>query len=137
MIATITRRNQHSPLSRIKSLNALDNVLARQEADDRGAGEAVLLNTAGRLAETTIANIFLVVSGTVLTPPVADGALPGVMRADVMARLGAIEAPLMPADLFRATEILLTNTLSVRPLIAVDDQPVGGATQVQSTLAHS
>lgn len=136
VVATMTCRNQHSPLSRIKSLNALDNILARQEAVDRGVEEAVLLNATGRLAETTISNIFLVVDGLVLTPPVADGALPGVMRADVMIRVGAVEMPLLVADLFRATEIFLTNALSVRALVMVDGQPVGNTMRVQETLAR-
>lgn len=135
-IATTTRRNQHSPLSRIKSLNALDNILACQEAADRGVEEAVLLNVVGRLAETTIANLFLLIDGAVLTPPVTDGALPGVMRADVMARVGAVEAPLTLADLFQATEIFLTNALGVRGLVAVDGLPVGGTMRVQDTLAQ-
>ncbi|VBB69226.1 Aminodeoxychorismate lyase [invertebrate metagenome] len=137
IIATATRRNQHSPLSRIKSLNALDNMLARQEAADRGVEEALLLNTAGRLAETTVANVFLVTEGGIVqTPPVADGALPGIMRADVMTRLGAVETSLVPEDLFRATEVFVTNALGVRPLVAVDCQPVGSATRVQEILAR-
>ncbi len=136
VFATTTRRNQHSPLSRIKSLNALDNILARQEAADRGVEEAVLLNTAGRLAETTIANLFLVTEdGKVRTPPVADGALPGIMRANVMNQLGAIETHLLPDDLLQATEAFVTNALGVRPLVAVDGHTIGGATRVQERLS--
>ena len=136
IFATKTRRNQHSPLSRIKSLNALDNILARQEAADRGVDEAVLLNTDGRLAETTVANLFLVtVDGRVQTPPVADGALPGIMRAHVMTQLGAVETHLLPEDLFQATEAFVTNALGVRPLVAVEGHSFGGATRVQETLA--
>ena len=60
IIATVTRRNEHSPLAGCKCLNFLDNILARQEAEKRGADEALLLNTAGRLAEASAANLFLV-----------------------------------------------------------------------------
>ncbi|KAF0110264.1 MAG: branched-chain amino acid aminotransferase [Rhodospirillaceae bacterium] len=134
VIATVTRRNQYSPLSRLKSLNALDAILAREEAAARGAMEAVLLNTEGRLAETTIATLFLVLEGRVHTPPVADGALPGVMRADVIRGLGGEETPLVPADLFRATEVFVTNALGVRPMLTVDGRPVGGATRAQETV---
>ncbi|MEP9378974.1 aminotransferase class IV [Aquabacter sp. CN5-332] len=113
VIAQITRRNEFSPLSGIKSLNYLDNILARQEAAARGADDAVLLNTQGRVAETTIANLFVVCGGEMLTPPLGEGSLPGVMRAEVL-RLGAVERALMPEDLVRAEEIFLTSSLGIR-----------------------
>lgn len=113
VIAQVTRRNEFSPLAGIKSLNYLDNILARQEAAARGADDAVLLNTQGRVAETTIANIFVVRGGQMLTPPLSDGALPGVMRAEVL-RLGAVERALAPADLMAAQEIFLTSSLGIR-----------------------
>lgn len=124
VIATVTRRNEHSPLARCKCLNFLDNILARQEAEKLGADEALLLNTTGRLAEASAANLFVVLGGALLTPPVADGALPGVMRADVMERLGARECPLAPEDLARASEAFLTNSLAIRPLTRVDGVPL-------------
>lgn len=125
VIATVTRRNEHSPLARCKCLNFLDNILARQEAEKLGADEALLLNTAGRLAEASAANLFVVIGAELLTPPVEDGALPGVMRADVMERLGARECPLAPDDLARASEAFLTNSLAIRPLTRVDGVPLG------------
>ncbi|MBF0093655.1 MAG: aminotransferase class IV family protein [Alphaproteobacteria bacterium] len=125
VVATVTRRNEHSPLSRCKCLAVLDNVLARREAAERGAEDAILLNTAGRLAETTIANLFLVIGGRVMTPPVEEGALPGVRRAEVISRLDAVETPLDPGDLPRAEEAFVTNALGVRPLVAVNERPVG------------
>lgn len=129
IIARCTRRNEHSPLSRLKSLNYLDSILARQEAAERGADEALLLNAAGRLAESSVANLFLSVGGRqggrLLTPPVADGALPGIRRALILERHGAEEAPLTPDDLARADEAILTNSLGLRPLVAVDGRPVG------------
>jgi branched-chain amino acid aminotransferase len=125
VIAATTRRNEHSPLSRCKTINYLDNILARREAGQRGADEALMLNTAGRLAETTVANLFLVIDDDLVTPPVADGALPGVMRADVIAHAGAGERPLVPEDLGRASEAFVTNSLGIRPLVSVDRVPVG------------
>ncbi len=113
IIATATRRNEHSPLCGIKSLNYLDNIIARQEAAQRGADDALLLNTAGRVAESTIANVFAVLDGALVTPPLAEGALPGVMRAAVLAE-GAVERPLTPQDLERAQEIFLTSSLGIR-----------------------
>ena len=126
VIATRTRRNEHSPLARIKSLNFLDGIVAAGEAAEKGADDALLLNTQGNLAEATAANLFLVVDGEAVTPPVDDGALPGVMRADVIRDLGAAEKTLAPADLAQASEAFLTNALGVRALVEVDGVPVGG-----------
>ena len=114
IIAGVTRRNELSPLSRIKSLNYLDNVLARQEALGAGADDALLLNTAGRVAESTVANLFATIDGILVTPPVADGALPGVMRGVILAGTGAEERSLTPADLDRASDLFLSNSLGLR-----------------------
>ncbi|AIB15500.1 2-keto-4-methylthiobutyrate aminotransferase (plasmid) [Azospirillum argentinense] len=128
VIARVTRRNEHSPLSRVKSLNYLDSILARQEAATRGAGEALLLNSAGRLAESSVANLFIVRDGRLLTPPVTEGALPGIRRALILERGDASEAPLSVADLLGAGEAFLTNSLGVRPLLRVDGQIIGAGT---------
>jgi len=125
VIATVTRRNEHSPLARIKSLNYLDNILARQEAAARGANEAILLNTAGRVAETTISNVFIVKQGRVLTPPVGDGALPGIMRAVVLHAYNGVEATLMIEDLATADGIFLTNSLGIRTVASIDGKATG------------
>jgi len=125
VVATVTRRNEHSPLSRLKSLNYLDAILARQEAARRGADDALLLNTAGRLAEATAANLFVRHGDRLLTPPVTEGALPGIGRALVLERHPAEECPLTLDDLGRADEAFLTNSLGLRPLVAVDGRPVG------------
>jgi len=125
VIATTTRRNEHSPLSGIKSTSALDGILAAREAAKRGADDALLLNGAGNLAEATAANLFLVIDGGAVTPPVHDGAMPGVMRADVIRGLSAAERTLRPADLSSASEAFLTNSLGIRPLTAVDGEPIG------------
>jgi branched-chain amino acid aminotransferase len=137
MIATVTRRNEHSPLARIKSTNCLDSILAKIEAGQRGADEALLLNGAGRLAEGTASNLFAVIDGALLTPPIADGALPGVMRAELIDRLGAVEHPLQPADLARAAELFLTSSLGVRPVTMLDGRaiPQGPASARAAELA--
>ena len=125
IIAMSTRRNEHSATARIKSVSYLDNVIARREADGYGVDDALLLNTQGRLAESTIANLFLMINGALLTPPVSDGALPGVMRADLIARFRAEEHSLEVDDLARAEEAFLTNAIGIRPLIDVAGQPIG------------
>ena len=125
IICTVTRRNELSPTARFKTLNCLDSLLARREAEQKGADEALLLNSQGRLAESTVANLFVVIDGDVLTPPVSEGALPGVMRAEVIDRLSASTSQLHPADLGSASEAFLTNAGGIRALLSVDGKPIG------------
>jgi branched-chain amino acid aminotransferase len=122
IIAASTRRNQDSPLSRLKSLNFLDSIIARREAAARGADDAILLDTRGRLAEATVANLFVVLDETILTPPLADGAMPGVTRARLLAAGLAQERTLWPADLSRAHAGFLTNSLGLRALACIGDR---------------
>ncbi len=114
-IATI-RRNEHSPLSRLKSLAYLDNVLALREAASAGCDEALMLNTAGRLAGGCRSNLFLVLKGRLVTPPVSEGVLAGIARQamiDIAAVAGipTSEAPLAMADIEQASEALICNSL--------------------------
>lgn len=125
VVATVTRRNEFSPLSACKTLNALDNVLARLEAIERGGDDAVLLNTRGFIAEATSSNLFAVIGGRLATPPVSEGALPGVMRRFVMDSMTTDERPLTPDDLHAADEIFLTNSLGVRALVSLDSRRIG------------
>lgn len=140
VIARTTRRNELSPLAGIKSTSYLDGIIAQREAAARGAAAALLLNTRGRVAEGAIANIFARVGGRLVTPPVGEGALPGIMRAAVMALGDVFEAPLTEADLAGADEVMLTNSAGVRALVEIDGRPVGdgrpGAltTALQSTI---
>jgi len=119
IIAQRSRRNEASRLSRIKSLNYLDGIMARQEAFDAGADDALLLNTRGDLAEATAANIFLFLDDTWTTPPVEDGALPGIARALVLEAGLAREATISRADWQRAEAGFLTNSLGRRPIARI------------------
>jgi branched-chain amino acid aminotransferase len=125
IIATCTRRNDHSPMSRIKSTNYGDAILARMEADRRGADDALILNTRGTLAEATAANVFCVIGGALVTPPLSDGALPGVMREIMMERTHAPERSISMEDLLRADEVFVTSSLSIRPVVSIDGQTIG------------
>ena len=87
--------------------------------------EALLLNTQDRLAEATTANLFLLIGGALLTPPVDEGALPGIVRADLIAKFRGQEAALEVDELARAEEAFLTNALGVRPLVEIAGQPIG------------
>jgi branched-chain amino acid aminotransferase len=125
IVATVTRRNEHSPLSRIKSTNYLDNILAREEARQRNAADALLLNGAGNLAEAAAANVFIVKDGQVMTPPLEDGALEGIMRAEIIARTGAAERSLSLADAAGADEVFLSNSLGLQAAVQLDGAPIG------------
>jgi branched-chain amino acid aminotransferase len=128
IIAREIRRDEHSPLSRLKSLNYLPSILARIEAEERGAADALLLNQAGMLAESSAATIFLHRAGEWLTPRREDGALPGIRRA-VLIEAGLVrEAELPEAWLFEAEALCLGNALSLRPVRSVDGQAIGGET---------
>jgi len=116
LIVAATRRLAPDGLDpRIKSLNYLDHILARMEANNAGADEAILLNAQGRVAEGTADNIFIVRDGVLLTPPSSDGALEGITRAVVLElaaqqKIPAREASLAPYDLYTADEGFLTGT---------------------------
>jgi branched-chain amino acid aminotransferase len=113
-VAQTVRRNERSLTSTIKNLNYLDNILARREAAAAGCAEAAMLNGQGRLACAAAANLFVRLDGTWFTPPVAEGALPGVMRACLLDLWGAHERPLRIADALRAESMALSSALGIR-----------------------
>lgn len=124
MVSTVTRRNAASPISRVKTISCLDSILARQEATRNEVDDAILLNGDGWVAEATAANIFAVIDGVLVTPPIRDGALPGVMRAAVMSHLPLGECSLSVDDLARAGEIFLTSSLGIRPVTGFEAKPL-------------
>ncbi len=100
---------------RVKSLNYLNNVLAKREARRQGADEALLLNAAGQVVEASVANVFAVRAGRLLTPPASDGALEGLTRDTVLElareqRIPAEERTLGRFDLLAAEEVFLTGS---------------------------
>ncbi len=125
ILATATRRNEHSPLSRIKSLNYLDSVLARQEAASSGADEAVLLNTAGRIAEASAGNLFARFGADWVTPPISEGALPGIARGLILGAGLARDAPIEPDQLARASAAFTSSSLGLRALSCIGDAALG------------
>lgn len=116
--------------SRIKSLNYLNNVLAKLEARHAGADEAIMLNIEGNVAEGAVNNVFVVKNGRLLTPPTRDGALAGVTRATVLqlaqgCNIPAEEKSLTPYDLYTADECFLTGTgVELVPVREVDGRVV-------------
>jgi branched-chain amino acid aminotransferase len=125
----------------VKSLNYLNNVLAKRDARIKGYDDAVLLNLAGRVTEATGANLFAVIDGVLVTPPTADGALPGITRDTVMtcqrARGGAVECrSLTRYDLLSAEEMFLAGSgAGLISVASLDDAPIGdGARAVVEAL---
>jgi branched-chain amino acid aminotransferase len=115
----------------VKSLNYLNNVMAKIEAQNAGAGEGLMLNEQGFVSECTGDNIFIIKNGVISTPPIAAGALAGVTRGvvfDLAAELGIpIREPMMTRyDIFTADECFLTGTAAeVIPAVKLDTRPIG------------
>ncbi|MFV0338697.1 MAG: branched-chain-amino-acid transaminase [Chthoniobacterales bacterium] len=132
LVTCSTRRINHGALSpMVKSLNYLNNVLAKLEAINAGAGEGIMLNEAGYVAECTGDNVFIALNGEILTPPVSAGALAGVTRAVVFEIAAELEIPIREAlltryDLYTADECFLTGTAAeVIPAVSLDKRLIG------------
>lgn len=132
VIVAATRRLAPDGLDpRIKSLNYLNHILARIEANQAGADEAILLNAQGRVAEGTADNVFVVHRGRLRTPPPTEGALAGITRQVLLELAGeagipAEETPLGTYDLYTADECFLSGTAAELIAVAtVDGRPMG------------
>lgn len=121
-------RNERGALTGLKTTSYAENVVALARAHERGASEALFANTVGRLCEGTGSNVFVVLDGQLLTPPVTSGCLAGITRALAVEWTGAREADLPFDVLDRAEEIFLTSTLrDVQAVHRVDDRELPGA----------
>jgi branched-chain amino acid aminotransferase len=132
IITVPTTRNLHSALNpAIKSLNYLNNILAKIEANNGGCEEAVMLNAEGFVAECTGDNLFIVKNGELFTPPLSAGALYGITRQTVIelahaAGLKVFEPNLTRYDLFNADECFLTGTgAELIPVVKIDGRVIG------------
>jgi branched-chain amino acid aminotransferase len=115
----------------IKSLNYLNNILAKIEANNAGVEEAIMLNAEGFVAECTGDNLFIVKGNQLLTPPLSAGALYGITRGVVIelareAGLTVSEPNLTRYDLFNADECFLTGTgAELIPVVKIDGRVIG------------
>jgi branched-chain amino acid aminotransferase len=132
LIISQTRRNLPEALSpQIKSLNFLNNILAKREATAAEAFDALMLNGSGHLTECTTSNLFLVRRSRLCTPGVGCGILDGITRNVVLQlaqtkHLDTEEGSYAPAELFTAEECFLTNTtMEIMPVRSVNDRPIG------------
>jgi branched-chain amino acid aminotransferase len=130
---TSIARNDTSPAARLKTLGYLDAVLAAREAAAAGFDEALFRNTRGHVACAGTGNLFAVIGGTLVTPPIADGVLPGIVRTEVLGLaagcgLGAEERSLSLPDLTGAEAVVLTNSLRLlAPVTAIGDAALASA----------
>jgi len=134
-VEVISAAVQRQPVSalnpRVKSLNYLNNILAKIEANNAGAHEAIILDLRGFVVECTADNIFVVHKGVVTTPPVYLGALRGITRDAVIeiARQHSIEVreePFTLYEVYNADEIFLTGTAAeIVPVVKVDGRRIG------------
>jgi branched-chain amino acid aminotransferase len=129
--ASVMRNHPNAISPRVKSLNYLNNILARIEANDAGVPEAVMLNHLGNVAECTADNVFIVRDGQVQTPCTADGILEGVTRRVMIALCEAQHIPCMEKtlqrhDLYIADEMFVTGTgAEVMPVTRIDGRSIG------------
>jgi branched-chain amino acid aminotransferase len=132
IITAATMRNHPNAVNpRLKSLNYLNNILAKIEAIDAGTLEAVMLNHQGFVAECTGDNLFIVRDGVLFTPPIAAGILEGITRDEILAiaedfGIKVREENLTRHDLYVADECFLTGTAAeVVPVVRIDKRTIG------------
>ena len=129
--ATVVRNHANALPARVKSLNYLNNILAKIEAADAGVPEAIMLNQQGNVAECTGDNIFIVKRGVLKTPPTDAGILEGVTRNTVLelaraANIPVQETALTRLDVHTADECFLTGTAAeVIPVVKCDGRTIG------------
>jgi branched-chain amino acid aminotransferase len=130
MATSNIRRNVSSPLCTIKTANYLDNILARVEAQQQGANDALLLNTLGSIAEGTLCNVFFVLQGRLITPDKSCGILPGITRAVVLelahqAGITIEERQVYPDELDGLSEMFMTSSLlEIMPVTTLDQKKI-------------
>ncbi|MEW6660823.1 MAG: branched-chain-amino-acid transaminase [Bacillota bacterium] len=146
VVTVATRRNVPEAINpRIKSLNYLNNIMARIEANLAGVPEAIMLNNEGYVAEATGDNIFIVKNGVLITPPAFVGILEGITRNTVMGLAAEQGIPVREQvftrhDLYIADECFLTGTAAeVIPVVKIDGRQIGDGKPgpVTADLIHS
>lgn len=130
--------NEHSPLAACKTLGYAENIIARQQAQSQGYDDALLCNTKGQIVSASSANVFLVIDQQLHTPALSCGALPGIIRQQILRiakqqHIPVHERVILPEDLPKTEEAFITNTLlPLLPIIRLDQHrlkaPIPGAT---------
>ena len=140
LVTSAVRRNPNAPSSRLKTLSYVDNIAAAREAQAADADDALMLNTAGRVSSITVGNVFVEKDGVVSTPSLAEGILPGIMRAAVIAaakQTGVVlkEKQIRPADAADADAMWVTNSLRfIRPVNRLDKTRFGQRSKIMDKI---
>jgi branched-chain amino acid aminotransferase len=130
IVSSIVRNSNNSTGARVKSLNYLNNVMAKLEARDAGADESIMLNEHGNVAECTGDNFFMVRDGELFTPPASEGLLEGITRGVVMELAGRRRIPvhekiIIRHDLYVADECFATGTgAEIVPIVEINKRLV-------------
>jgi branched-chain amino acid aminotransferase len=133
-------RNSQSPLPAMKTTNYLENLLAREQAKNAGADDALFLNEKGYIAEASSSNIFLLSKNVLKTPSETSGILPGITRDIVLglapqAGIEAVEADILPAEIAGAEEAFITNSvMEIMPVNRLDRKEIGSGSPGPVTL---
>lgn len=139
-VQTFRQGERDGRLTGHKSLNYLENILARRAAKAAGFDEALFVTPAGRVLEGSASSLFIVKDGHAHTPPLSAGILPGVARARVLALVGperAHETPLTLDDVLAADEVFLTNALmGVMPVCTLDEHKFKAHSPETSAVRH-
>lgn len=138
-------RDENNPIYQVKSVNYLEAILARRQANALGANDALFFNTRQHATETTCANLFLIKNNGLLTPPITDGILPGIARSRLLQwsqqqGLSCMEVSLTKTMLKEADVLFTTNSLQgIRPVLSLDELVFAVAhpllTQLSSSLS--
>ena len=134
LVSSIARNHSNTTSPRVKSLNYLNNILAKAEARLAGGDEAIMLTTTGLVSECSGDNLFLIRHGILMTPPSSAGILEGITRSVVMELAGrrgieVREQSLIRDDLYLAEECFATGTAAeIAPITMIDHRPVGDGT---------
>lgn len=139
-VQTFRQGGREGRLTGNKSLNYLENLLARQTAKAAGHDEALFVTPAGLVLEGSASSLFIVKDGHAHTPPLSLGILPGIARARVLRLIGperAHETPVTLADLLAADEVFLTNSLmGVMPVSTLDAHKFRAHSPETSAVRH-
>jgi branched-chain amino acid aminotransferase len=133
LVATMAsaRRNEHALTSGLKTLAYTESVLALSQARAAGADDAIFLDTAGHVSEATASNIFAVLDGTLVTPPLSCGVLPGITRAAVLEMSSSLGIPtqereIAEPEIAMASELFLTSSIrEIAPVVRIATTAVG------------
>ena len=129
MTVTDIKRNEYSPLTQLKTINYLESIMARKLAKARGFDEGLMLNTQGMITESSVANVFFIIDDVIITPPISDGVLPGIIRQRVLEccvanNIAYEERSVLPNQLAQVTAAFQTNSLIGMQLISCFDDIV-------------